>query len=301
MLEKVSRFVDIWKKRDVRLAVIEAVSYMRGYVFQFYSMFLPQEEIFKDDWEVLIILDSCRPDTLEEVSPDHEWLSEINTKYSVGPDSPTWMGKTFTAASESELSETAYVTANPYSENHAPKRCLGKLEEVWRYAWDDDLGTVPPRPVTDAAIETMKEDYSWVIVHYMQPHFPSIPTNLGYKIDRNESSDEKWVWDGIPGDRYTKNEIYTAYKDNLCYVLDEVDILLNNINSDRVVITADHANAFGEYGIWGHPRNQPAPVVLRVPWVVTKASDTGEHQTDDHGEARPSDNLTDKLKALGYK
>lgn len=288
-------------KEGVRSSLSETASYTKGYLFKFRSVFLPQTKIFEEDWDVLIILDACRPDTLKEVSADYEWLSKINKKYSVGPDSPTWMDKTFAAAGESELSETAYVTANPYSKDHAPKESLGKLEEVWRYAWDNDIGTVPPRPVTDAAIKTIKQDYPRVIVHYMQPHFPSIPTDLGYKISRNGGEDAQWVWDSQPEDESAKRDIYSAYQDNLRYVLDEVDILLNNSDSNRVVVTADHANAFGEHGIWGHPKNQPAPVVLNVPWVVTEATDTGDHQLSDRVKNKSSVDLTDQLEALGYK
>ena len=36
------------------------------------------------------------------------------------------------------------------------------------------------------------------------------------------------------------------------YVLNDIGILLDNLDAERVVITADHGEAFGEYGILGH-------------------------------------------------
>jgi hypothetical protein len=211
------------------------------------------------------------------------------------------MDQTFAMASESKLSETAYITANPYSDAHAPSNALGNLEEVWRYAWDDDMGTVPPRPVTDAAINIMNKNYQRVIIHYMQPHFPSIPVDLEYKMSKDIGESDNWIWDTESKDKEFRNKTYTAYQENLRYVLDEVDILLNNSDSDRVVITADHANAFGEHGIWGHPKNQPAPIVLRVPWIVTEATDTGEYQPASNIKSESSVSLTDRLEALGYR
>lgn len=300
MIGKIRRFIEILDQSGVRSSVSEAVSYLRGSLFKLNSMLLSQPVIFDDDWDVLIILDACRSDTMKQASADYEWISEVDTRYSVGPDSPTWMDRTFTMTDDSELSETAYVTANPYSDYHAPQNRLARLEEVWKYAWDDEIGTVPPRPVTDAGITIAQQDYSRVIIHYMQPHFPSIPTNLGYEINKNGDDDE-WIWNSSIDDNATKQKIYSAYEDNLRYILNEVSILINNLNSDRIVITADHANAFGEYGIWGHPRNQPAPVVLRVPWIVTEATDTGDHRTTDYSKNESSIGLTDQLEALGYK
>lgn len=300
MISKINRFIEILNQNGVRSSVSETVSYLRGSLFKLNSALLSQPVIFRDDWDILIILDACRSDTMKQVSADYEWISEVGTRYSVGPDSPTWMDRTFTMTDDSELSETAYVTANPYSDYHAPQDRLARLEEVWKYAWDDKIGTVPPRPVTDAGINIAQQDYSRVIIHYMQPHFPSIPTNLGYKINKSGDGDE-WIWNSNIDDNPTKQKIYSAYEDNLRYVLDEVSILINNLSSDRVVITADHANAFGEHGIWGHPKNQPAPIVLRVPWIVTEATDTEEYQPASNIKSESSVSLTDQLEALGYR
>ena len=301
MLDKILRFVDVWKEEGPRSSISETGSYIKGQGFKLYTVFLPQQKLFNEQWEVAIILDACRPDTLKEVAPNFDWLPEFDTKYSVGPNSPKWMDKTFSGVDETKLSETAYVTANPFSKEHAPDKKMGMIEEVWRYAWDDDLGTVPARPVTDIAINTIRNNHERVIVHYMQPHFPSIPDNMGFKIEKENGEKERWIWDEKPMKEPGKDRIYSAYKANLEYVLNEVEILLNNIDSERVVITADHANAFGEFGIWGHPGNQPAPIVLRVPWIETEASNTGDHQPENYMYDNTSPDINDQLEALGYR
>jgi len=300
MLKKAKQFIRICSEQGIRSAFLEFASYMRGCIFKLYSLSLSQQRLFDEDWEIAIILDACRADTLREVSSEYPWLSSIETKYSVGPDSPTWMDRTFSGIAETDLSDTAYVTANPFSRTHAPRN-IGKIEEVWKYAWDDELGTVPPRPVTDIAIQTIQEDHSRIIIHYMQPHFPSIPSNLGYKIEKDDAENSDWVWESSSTSEFSKETLYNAYKDNLRFVLREVGVLLNSVDSDNVVITADHANAFGEYGVWGHPRNQPAPAVLEVPWARVVASDTGSHEPEDHKTHEGSVDPSEQLEALGYK
>ncbi len=34
------------------------------------------------------------------------------------------------------------------------------------------------------------------------------------------------------------------------------------------IITADHGEAFGEQGIWGHPMETHIPVLIEVPWFI---------------------------------
>lgn len=48
-------------------------------------------------------------------------------------------------------------------------------------------------------------------------------------------------------------------------VLDEVELFLNNINANKVVISSDHGETFGELGFYGHPAGCPHPVVKKVP------------------------------------
>ena len=75
-----------------------------------------------------------------------------------------------------ELSRTAYITGNPYSDSKCTECDFGLLNEVWRYAWNDELGTVPADSITDRAVAVGREgEFDQLIIQYMQPHFPSIP------------------------------------------------------------------------------------------------------------------------------
>jgi hypothetical protein len=200
---------------------------------------------------------------------------------------------------------------------------LGTLDEVWRYAWDDDLGTIRSRPLTYRAIAHAREaDPDRLVVHYMQPHFPSIPEPVAADgIALGEFGDEPiQVWEDL---RFGRREVETAwahYRENLRYVLDEVALLLDNVDADRVAITADHGNAFGEWHLYGHAEGVALPCLREVPWYLTEAADRRTHEPreyegaedailggeDDGGDpgessADPEDEVARRLEQLGYR
>lgn len=53
------------------------------------------ENIIEFGWDCLIILDTCRPDGLETVSAEYDFINNISTHWSVGGDSWEWMANTF--------------------------------------------------------------------------------------------------------------------------------------------------------------------------------------------------------------
>jgi hypothetical protein len=84
-----------------------------------------------------------------------------------------------------------------------------------------------------------------------------------------------------------------------------VELLLDNVDADRVVISSDHSEAFGEYGVYGHPIGALHPHVRNVPWAITTANDSGTYTPEipcpsasDEVSRRDVD---ETLEALGYK
>jgi len=68
------------------------------------------------------------------------------------------------------------VTGNTWTDRYLDATAFAALDEVWKYAWDDDLGTVPAAAVTDRAVALARErDPERLVVHYMQPHHPFVP------------------------------------------------------------------------------------------------------------------------------
>lgn len=256
--------------------------------------------IFEEEWDVLLVLDACRYDMYRELIGDTERI------WSVGSASGEWMDHTFTDEYAAELEETAYVTGNPFSEDRAPDEKFGVLDEVWREKWDDEEGTIPPRPITDRVIDHHRSGHDRVVGHYMQPHYPFIGGKegggkMGWDIvgDRAHDDSTLALWDQfLYGVRDDLETIRRAYDANLEYVWSEVELVLNNVDG-KVVITADHGNALGELGAWGHKPGFLHPKMRLVPWDVRYTEDEETHQPD-ITETAVSADRREQLKNLGY-
>jgi len=256
--------------------------------------------VYEKDWDVLVILDACRVDLMESVTQEYDFIDDVESVSSVGSMSKEWMAKTFTDEYADEVAETAYVTGNAFSEQGLSVKNFDCLEEVWKYGWDDKEGTVPPREMTDAALRVWeKESPERMIIHYVQPHHPF----LG--IDRFEAvpfgADTKdTVVDALRKGKIDRDEFWSAYRKNLCAVLEDVELLLSNLDAEKVVLTSDHGDALGEWGIYDHPVGCLHPSVRKVPWVETEAKDTGEYEPAPLTEEKETTPVEDQLRALGY-
>ncbi|GGM72535.1 hypothetical protein J2752_002382 [Halarchaeum rubridurum] len=264
-------------------------------------------DVLGRDWDVLVVLDACRADLMSAVEDDHEWLERRGTVESAGATSSEWLTNTFGAASRETLGEVGYVTGNPYSDEYVAHDAFAFVDEVWEYGWDDDLGTVPARPITDRAITAGRErDAERLVVHYMQPHFPSVPRGEGDGVSLERFGRESLsVWEELRYGRRDPADVWAAYVENLEYVLEEVRLLTRNLDAERVAVTADHGNALGERHLYGHVGGASTPELREVPWCVTDATDTGDYRpaTDhatDGGEAA-ADDVAARLEALGYR
>lgn len=306
------------------------------------------ESVWEKDWNLLIVLDACRKDVMEAVAPGYEYLDSISEYTSAGSCTPEWLNDTFSQEYESSLSETAYVTGNPnsirafpynfpqqcdcgsgldpsystihYNGEHKCESCgniingdreipVQTLREVWRENWDNEYGTILPRPITDAAIKTArKHNPRYLIVHYMQPHHPFISApNLdkGFQIVNEDESPEKMsktIWEKLNDSEISEKLVWEKYRENLKEVLDDVKILLDNADFDSAVITTDHGNAIGEYGLYGHFKNIPISCLVDVPWCITKAEDNRNYFPEDDSAStkKTTGEAYERLRDLGY-
>lgn len=254
--------------------------------------------IWEEEWDICIVLDACRWDLVSEV--DREYLTD-EWAYSVASSSGEWIPKTF---GEQDTSEVAYVTANPYSKTLLSEEDFFILDEVWQYGFDDDIRTIPAEVVTDQAINAWKQDPERLVVHYMQPHHPFVPNPMDKGLPRQEFDSQPWdnVWHKLRKAEVDREEVWEGYVANLDYVLEHVDTLLEN-TAGEVLITADHGNLLGEWGMYAHPDWVPLPALKRVPWITTKARNTGNYTPANHSREH-DDGHTDRseqLEALGYK
>lgn len=262
------------------------------------------ENIYDRDWDTLVILDACRVDLMNDVRDDYPFIENVDTFTTLSSYSLGWMQRTFTDEYADEMRRTAYVTGNPFTQALFDGEEFLFLDEVWRYGWDDSVGSIPPRPITDRAISVAREhDPDRLIIHYMQPHVPFI-TNPELNFQR--TSPDGWgeaasetIWDHVRSGAITHDEMWDGYLNNLRHVLDDVSVLLENIDAETVVLTADHGNAVGEYELYGHPRGIAIDALRVVPWIRTTASDTGSHTPEEYQTATTGD-VQEKLRSLGY-
>ncbi|WP_273837547.1 hypothetical protein [Halococcus sp. PRR34] len=284
------------------------------------------KDIFDEEWDLVVILDACRVDALREVANEYDFLDDVHAELSMGSSSKEWMVNTFHETNKEKINDTVYVTANAWAEqvlddtvsftgwtvtngtfvegNQLVERLAYRptvTKADFRDVIEQPLSNVggidgfPAEQLTDFAIEAgRKYNDSRMIVHYMQPHAPFLhhvangeqPDNIDEKPLEalNDIQDRKIVREG--------------YVDNLRYVLDNIEILLENFDGN-VLITADHGEMLGKR-LHGHGEGIPHPKLRWVPWVRTTATDSKTRDPDVEISEGVSEDIDTRLSALGY-
>lgn len=286
------------------------------------------KNVYEDDWDVLVLLDACRTDALQEVSSEYDFLNDIGEIHSVGSTSKEWIERTFRQKYSSEINNTAYITANPFSDTLMGKRDpleyiathdtwinshrisrlsvdnnvvdmseFGHVEALWGSTDNNGFyDCQKPDSVTKYVIKASRSNkYDRVLAHYMQPHHPFFSSSE--EID-NLSEMERHPFNALKNGK--NDEVWDAYLDNLRYGLDWVEKLINNVDG-KVVITSDHGELMGELGMYFHMVGNIHPKLKKVPWVEINATDNKTIEPNiSFSGTRDSKVSKDQLEALGY-
>lgn len=223
-------------------------------------------DVMSQDWDYLIILDACRHDVFKEVN----WLDGSLTKVkSRASNSVEFMNRNFTEY----YYNTVQVTANPFMSPHPSSaryqsskfksdEHFPHVNQVYLKDRYSEGGVTKPEAMTKEAIKTHERfPDSRMIVHYMQPHKPFI-------ADHRHLSDtglEAPMYEDMLDAGLTWNEIREVYKANLRRALDSVEDLVQELDGD-IVVTSDHGEMLGEYGLHSHPPKLKFDELLHVPW-----------------------------------
>ena len=274
------------------------------------------DHVLAEDWDNLLILDACRYDMFA----DRDWhAGRLERRRSLGSNTPEFLQENFVGE---DLLDTVYVTGNPQVDVYLTDECYD-IVSVWETDWDDDLQTVPPGPVTRAALDA-HERYpdKRIVVHYMQPHYPfigdrtreEIGTQSGIELSRRLATgagdadrDAPTVWERLAQDELAFETVWEAYVENLELVIPEVERLLEAF-SGRTAVTSDHGNMAGErvgflpLRLYGHPPGIHTPELVTVPWFTF---DRGERKevtagAQSRAEGSVGDEASERLEALGY-
>lgn len=281
--------------------------------------------IFEAEWDLMIILDTCRPDALRAVADEYEFVDDVSERWSVGGDTWEWIANTFDRQYIDDIRTTAYITSNPNARtvlenqleaNHADEPIerpkvrrlkrygafdlvsaadFGKYESLFETGLEQGHGAYPsPRSVTNHGIDADRNgDFGRIILHYMPPHWPFLATRDERGDGQRAGSNEDLTILDQP-----REVSWEAYLDNLRWGLNEVRLVLRNVDRETVVISADHGESFSDW-LPPHRSGSINPRVRLVPWVVTEAIDSNTYEPD--LERRESSHSPDEIMdALGY-
>jgi len=268
-------------------------------------------DIMAENWDYLIILDACRFDFFKGIYKDFFKNGTLKKAISPGTHTMDWLNKVF---GDNYFNDVVYVSASPFITSkvevlRAGLRFYGKKHffeviDVWKWGWDDRLGTVPPRYINEATLRA-KEDYKdkRFILHYLQPHAPYIGKNyvryiskehreggrkrsvrirgsIGKLIQKSLGIERRWKIGKLLGvapssqsDSIGYKEgmvgLRKAYKENLELVLGYVAELSESLPGN-FLITADHGELLGEHGKYEHYERYNYKELIEVPWLSIK-------------------------------
>lgn len=263
-------------------------------------------EIMDEDWDNLIILDACRYDIFSDV---YDIEGDLTSVISKGSHTVEFLRNNF---DKNTYFDTVYISATPQIKWVELDNNFHKTIHIWKDGWNEELKTVPPKVVQNEAIEAASNyPNKRLIVHFVQPHYPFIGCK-GQNIRNSDSirsglngenQDDPTVWDHLRRGDLSKDDVWEAYQENLEIVLGYVENLITRIDG-RTVITSDHGNAFGEWGLYGHPGKKATEELIKVPWLDIESErhrNIIENPPNDENSVINSEIVNKRLKDLGYK
>ncbi|MCT9098188.1 hypothetical protein [Haloarchaeobius sp. HME9146] len=256
------------------------------------------------DWDNLLILDACRYDLFAECNTLPGELSKVT---SAGSHTVEFLHSNFDGH---EFPDTVYVTATPQFEKEGMADRFAHVEHVWRDAWDKELRTIPPEAVAERTLEVAELfPNKRLISHFVQPHYPFIG-ETGRGLEQNikaktgiepDERDDNSIWDHLEARNIDEGTIRKAYRENLNLVLPVIKGLKNDLRG-KTVVTSDHGNCFGRWGIYGHPSHKFVEELVDVPWLELPFSERRQIVDGEVSESEDvGSSVEERLRDLGYK
>jgi hypothetical protein len=172
-----------------------------------------------------------------------------------------------------EFNDTVFVSGNPNLANIDAS--FADVVPIWEVNWDEQAGTARPEAMVKETIKAHSEyPNKRLISWFVQPHAPFLgPTGKeimqqgftggGIIGDRKIEP----IWERLRRGKLDSEVVFKAYKENFELTLPHLKSVLSELDG-KTIISSDHGNAFGEHGIWGHPRSVHSPELISVPWLT---------------------------------
>ena len=300
-----------WRKR-----------FLTRVVGRYFDRFPPagRSRVVDREWDTLLLLDACRYDLFEAALGDHPLPGELSMRRSMASGTPGYLAANFAGGT---FHDVVYVTANPYVSTELPAGTFHEVVPVWRDGWDDELATVPPETVAEAAREAAAEHPDKrLVVHFNQPHTPFIGeeriegrgmANLRARaVGEGRATDARTPFERLGAGELDRETVWRAYRSNLDRALPVVGSLLEEFGG-LTAVTSDHGNALGERAwpfpirVYGHPLGVLVPALIEVPWFTHSTGERRETRAEppvatdtDPGERQVDEETRARLRDLGY-
>ncbi|WP_161782048.1 hypothetical protein [Halolamina rubra] len=256
----------------------------------------------EEDWDNLIVLDSCRFDLFRD---SWDGPGQLSSVLSMGSDTTEWLNRNF----NDEYPDTVYVAGNPQLRANDLEELFFKVNNVWETNWNERFNTVLPEVMANNTIEAQKNHSDKrIISHWVQPHYPFIG-ETGAEIEHRSLSGDGIVendqrnvsiWEKLSQGLIDEETVRQAYQENLEVALPEVRRLINELDG-KTIVTSDHGNIFGKYGLYGHPGNKFIRELLEVPWLTVEGSRRNITMGKTLHVAEENVDVNERLQDLGYK
>lgn len=249
------------------------------------------------DWDLLIVLDACRYDTLAGIAEG------AVVECAVSPVSST--PEFLTAVGETELfNDTVYVSANPQTDEFRPSNSLVKHVPLYDEGWDDDLSTVPAERVYETATAAVREGER-TVAHTIQPHYPHVyrydgevrPVVGGLHPNEFDWTNKHPNLQGLlVNGRFNLEDAHASYVSAVRHAWEEAHRTATILSDEgyRVVVTSDHGELFGEWGFAEHPVGVRLKRVVEVPWIEYSP------RLERADNSNVGDDVQGRLQSLGY-
>lgn len=284
-------------------------------------------DIFEEDWDNLVILDSCRFDYFNEAKERFDLPGQLEHRISRGSQTPEWLKANFDGKS---LHDTVYVTASvipyhigvedfdegtPFQKEYAFDLDVHDLENIWEDPPDEAIQVYNKNRIADYIIpadatarRAVKVGRQYpnkrLIVHIVPPHLPYIgPT--GQEIHKKSAT--PWL-DTFRGDCSLSTERLTqAYQENVDHAVSAVKNLIPELDG-KTVISADHGEFLFDRSApipiteYLHPAKTYADQLVKVPWLVVDSEERKSVEAESPKDLSTvqRDKSHDQLEALGY-
>jgi len=244
--------------------------------------------IHEFDWDLLIILDSCRYDYFQEEVG--QFLDgKLFETWSPADCTPKWFSLTFPDRYEFTVI-SANPTINSWNIEVSGYNAVDHFEEVldaWRYSIFE-LGVTPPSIVNKLIRASARRRQ---IAFYLQPHQPYMMPLAGelkalysyYVLPKEFKALGQREPYEVEAALFVQDPflVRQAYRLNLRWALASIRELLNTTNFPLVMLTSDHGECLGEGGRFGHALQSTAPEEHRVPvFLIGENSHASQNRLD---------------------